>query len=154
MDAALRIAHAAKSFRVRSMIHLNPSTLRSHQKTDTFRTPPPHVLQETRLAAIRSPTEFFDYHRISRPADLNQATSVSTFSLTQKPKQQVSLTVIIISFFYIQRISYNTRYFSGAYMLQLILATLSPFFFKKKKISIKQKGNYGLIVAVLAVYAV
>ncbi|OBZ67103.1 PRA1-like protein [Grifola frondosa] len=55
--------------------------------------------RETRLSALRSPTEFFDHHRISRPADLNQATS---------------------------RISYNTRYFSG---------------------------NYGLIVALLAVYA-
>ncbi|KLO09240.1 prenylated rab acceptor PRA1 [Schizopora paradoxa] len=55
--------------------------------------------RESRLSALRSPTEFFDHHRISRPADLNQATS---------------------------RISYNTRYFSG---------------------------NYGLIVAVLFVYA-
>jgi len=57
-------------------------------------------LRETRLAGIRSPVEFFDYQRISRPADLNQATS---------------------------RISYNTRYFSG---------------------------NYSLIIAVLAVYAI
>ncbi|KAG6833529.1 hypothetical protein H0H87_005180 [Tephrocybe sp. NHM501043] len=57
-------------------------------------------LRETRLSGLRSPTEFFDYHRISRPADLNQATS---------------------------RISYNTRYFSG---------------------------NYSLIIAVLAVYAI
>ncbi|KAG6831685.1 hypothetical protein H0H92_008328 [Tricholoma furcatifolium] len=57
-------------------------------------------LRETKFSGIRSPTEFFDYHRISRPADLNQATS---------------------------RISYNTRYFSG---------------------------NYGLIIAVLAVYAI
>lgn len=56
-------------------------------------------LKETRLGTLRSPAEFFDVHRISRPADLNQATS---------------------------RISYNTRYFSG---------------------------NYGLIVAMLAVYA-
>jgi len=57
------------------------------------------AFRETRLSALRPPTEFFDFHRISRPADLNQATS---------------------------RISYNTRYFSG---------------------------NYGLIVALLAVYA-
>ncbi|KAF8628875.1 hypothetical protein AX15_003662 [Amanita polypyramis BW_CC] len=57
-------------------------------------------IRETRLSGLRSPSEFFDYHRVSRPADLNQATS---------------------------RISYNTRYFSG---------------------------NYGLIVAILAVYAV
>ncbi|KAK0195409.1 prenylated rab acceptor PRA1 [Armillaria mellea] len=69
MDAVLRVSDAVKAFR------------------------------ETRLSAIRPPSEFFDYHRISRPADLNQATS---------------------------RISYNTRYFSG---------------------------NYGLIIAVLAVYA-
>ncbi|KAG7446283.1 prenylated rab acceptor PRA1 [Guyanagaster necrorhizus] len=69
MDAVLRVTDAVKSFR------------------------------ETRLSAIRPPSEFFDYHRISRPADLNQATS---------------------------RVSYNTRYFSG---------------------------NYGLIIAVLAVYA-
>ncbi|KAH9954143.1 prenylated rab acceptor PRA1 [Russula dissimulans] len=56
-------------------------------------------IRETRLSALRSPSEFFDPNRISRPADLNQAVS---------------------------RISYNTRYFSG---------------------------NYGLIIAVLAVYA-
>ncbi|KAB5589115.1 hypothetical protein CTheo_7444 [Ceratobasidium theobromae] len=56
-------------------------------------------LRETRLSAMRGPREFFDVQRISRPADLNQATS---------------------------RISYNTRYFSG---------------------------NYGVIVAILAVYA-
>ncbi|KAI0063621.1 prenylated rab acceptor PRA1 [Artomyces pyxidatus] len=55
--------------------------------------------RETRLSALRPPQEFFDHNRLSRPADLNTA---------------------------VQRISYNTRYFSG---------------------------NYGLIVAVLAVYA-
>jgi len=55
--------------------------------------------RETRLSAFRSPVEFFDYQRISRPADLSTATS---------------------------RMSYNTKYFSG---------------------------NYSLIVAVLAVYA-
>ncbi|KAF8894035.1 PRA1 family protein-domain-containing protein [Infundibulicybe gibba] len=56
--------------------------------------------RETKLANLRPPQEFFDFHRISRPANLNQAT---------------------------ERISYNTGYFSG---------------------------NYGLIVAALAVYAV
>ncbi|KAF9454046.1 prenylated rab acceptor PRA1 [Macrolepiota fuliginosa MF-IS2] len=70
MDLALRVVETLKSFR------------------------------ETRLSGLRPPSEFFDYHRISRPADVNTATS---------------------------RISYNTRYFSG---------------------------NYGLIVASLAVYAV
>jgi len=69
METALRVVDALKSFR------------------------------ERRLSALRPPLEFFDYHRFSRPADLNQATS---------------------------RISYNTRYFSG---------------------------NYGVIVAILLVYA-
>jgi len=53
--------------------------------TDAFKS-----LKETRLSGLRPATEFFDYQRISRPADLNQATS---------------------------RISYNTRYFSGNYLL-------------------------------------
>jgi len=57
-------------------------------------------IKETRLSGLRPVTEFFDYQRLSKPADMNQATS---------------------------RISYNTRYFSG---------------------------NYLLIVALLAVYAV
>jgi len=70
MDTLIRVTDAVKSFR------------------------------ETRLSALRTPQEFFDVNRISRPADLNTATS---------------------------RISYNTRYFSG---------------------------NYGLIIAILAVYAV
>ncbi|KDR75201.1 hypothetical protein GALMADRAFT_249166 [Galerina marginata CBS 339.88] len=47
-------------------------------------------LRETKLSGLRPATEFFDFQRISRPADMNQATS---------------------------RISYNTRYFSGNYML-------------------------------------
>ncbi|KZP34365.1 prenylated rab acceptor PRA1 [Athelia psychrophila] len=58
MEYALRISDSVKSFR------------------------------ETRLSALRPPSEFFDVQRISRPADLNQATS---------------------------RISYNTKYFSGNY---------------------------------------
>ncbi|KAG8903001.1 hypothetical protein FRB99_003834 [Tulasnella sp. 403] len=45
-------------------------------------------VKETRLSGLRPVTEFFDHHRLSRPADLNTATS---------------------------RISYNTRYFSGNY---------------------------------------
>jgi hypothetical protein len=57
-------------------------------------------IKETRLSGLRPPQEFFDFHRISRPAGLDES---------------------------VQRISYNTRYFSG---------------------------NYGLIVAVLAVYAI
>ncbi|KDQ57827.1 hypothetical protein JAAARDRAFT_35520 [Jaapia argillacea MUCL 33604] len=55
--------------------------------------------RESRLSALRSPAEFFDYNRVSRPADFTQATT---------------------------RVTYNARYFSG---------------------------NYGAIVAVLAVYA-
>ncbi|KIJ19156.1 hypothetical protein PAXINDRAFT_166991 [Paxillus involutus ATCC 200175] len=53
-------------------------------------------IRETRLSALRSPTEFFDFHRISRPADTSQAVS---------------------------RITYNTRYFSGNYtLIVLVLA--------------------------------
>lgn len=63
MDALIRISDAMKSFR------------------------------EARLSGLRPPTEFFDFNRISRPADLNQATS---------------------------RISYNTRYFSGNYGLVVL----------------------------------
>ncbi|KAI0703393.1 prenylated rab acceptor PRA1 [Cerioporus squamosus] len=55
--------------------------------------------RETRLSALRAPTEFFDFNRVSRPADLNTAT---------------------------HRISYNTRYFSGV-KLQLIIALLAVY---------------------------
>ncbi|KAF9222771.1 prenylated rab acceptor PRA1 [Gyrodon lividus] len=59
--------------------------------TDTLK-----AIRETRLSALRSPTEFFDFHRISRPADTSQAVS---------------------------RITYNTRYFSGNYtLIVLVLA--------------------------------
>ncbi|KAJ7703012.1 prenylated rab acceptor PRA1 [Mycena rosella] len=57
--------------------------------TDSLRS-----FREARLSALRTPVEFFDVQRISRPADLNTATS---------------------------RISYNTRYFSGNYLLIIIL---------------------------------
>ncbi|POV96215.1 hypothetical protein PSHT_15240 [Puccinia striiformis] len=52
--------------------------------------------REQRLSAIRPFSEFFDYQRISRPNDLNGATS---------------------------RITYNTRHFSGNYAL--IVAALA-----------------------------
>ncbi|KAK7472700.1 Prenylated Rab acceptor 1 [Stygiomarasmius scandens] len=61
--------------------------------TDTIKS-----FRETKLASIRSPAEFFDYHRFSRPADFNQAT---------------------------QRMTYNTRYFSGNYVL--IIALLAVY---------------------------
>ncbi|KAH7888510.1 prenylated rab acceptor PRA1 [Phlebopus sp. FC_14] len=57
--------------------------------TDTVK-----AFRETRLSALRPPTEFFDFHRISRPADTNQAVS---------------------------RITYNTRYFSGNYTLIVVV---------------------------------
>jgi len=55
-------------------------------------------IKETRLSGLRPVSEFFDYQRVSRPADVNQATS---------------------------RISYNTRYFSGNYLL--IVAILAVY---------------------------
>ncbi|KAH9445538.1 hypothetical protein KEM48_004204 [Puccinia striiformis f. sp. tritici PST-130] len=54
--------------------------------------------REQRLSAIRPFSEFFDYQRISRPNDLNGATS---------------------------RITYNTRHFSGNYAL--IVAALAVY---------------------------
>ncbi|KZV81607.1 prenylated rab acceptor PRA1, partial [Exidia glandulosa HHB12029] len=49
--------------------------------------------QETRLSTLRPVTEFFDYNRISRPADLNTATQVCLHAV---------------------------RYFSGNYLLVVI----------------------------------
>ncbi|KAH7108491.1 prenylated rab acceptor PRA1 [Auriculariales sp. MPI-PUGE-AT-0066] len=49
--------------------------------------------REQRLSTLRPITEFFDYNRISRPADLNTMTT---------------------------RISYNTRYFSGNYIIVVL----------------------------------
>lgn len=37
-------------------------------------------MQETRLSALRPLSEFFDHHRLSKPADMNTATSVSRSS--------------------------------------------------------------------------
>jgi len=67
MEAALRVAEALKSFR------------------------------ETRLGGFRSPVEFFDFNRLSKPADLSTAVS---------------------------RISYNTRYFSGNYSLIILILAI------------------------------
>ncbi|KAG1746167.1 prenylated rab acceptor PRA1 [Suillus lakei] len=68
MEAVIRVTDALKSFR------------------------------ETRLSTLRTPAEFFDIHRISRPADFNTA---------------------------ISRLTYNTRYFSGNYTL--IVAALAVY---------------------------
>ncbi|KAF9517684.1 hypothetical protein BS47DRAFT_1314013 [Hydnum rufescens UP504] len=55
-------------------------------------------LRETRLSHLRPASEFFNHHQLSRPTDLNQATS---------------------------RISYNTRYFAGNY--SILIAILSIY---------------------------
>lgn len=59
-----------------------PERLKSFRVSFPPREPEPLrtiILQETRLSALRPVTEFFDHHRISRPADMNQATSVRYF---------------------------------------------------------------------------
>jgi PRA1 family protein 1 len=66
MDVLVRVTDAVKSLRVSDAVEHNDKISLQYL-----------VWQETRLAGIRSPVEFFDYQRISRPADLNQATSVS-----------------------------------------------------------------------------
>ena len=62
--------------------------------------------RQERLSTIRPLSEFFDHQRISRPADLNEAT---------------------------QRIIYNTRHFSGNYLIIIMLLAVyglltSPWF--------------------------
>ncbi|CDZ97005.1 Prenylated rab acceptor 1 [Phaffia rhodozyma] len=54
--------------------------------------------RETKLSALRPLNEFFDHQKLSRPVDMNEATS---------------------------RISYNTRYFSGNY--GVVIATLAIY---------------------------
>ena len=64
-------------------------------------TPPPHPVRdrfkdfcETRLSTVRPLNEFVDYNRISRPRDTNEA---------------------------VQRLTYNTRHFSGNYAVVIVL---------------------------------
>ncbi|KAL7281704.1 hypothetical protein ACG7TL_005022 [Trametes sanguinea] len=106
MEALMRATETIKSIRVRpSLPPMNPFCSRRSTHALSLAS----LIQETRLSALRPPSEFFDHTRISRPADLNQATHVR---ILLPPAS---------------RISYNTRYFSG---------------------------NYGLVVALLAVYAI
>jgi hypothetical protein len=65
MEAVIRVTDALKSFRVRSGLH-------ERQRLLTLK----NFIQETRLSTLRTPAEFFDVHRISRPADFNTAVSV------------------------------------------------------------------------------
>ncbi|WFC95616.1 Prenylated Rab acceptor 1 [Malassezia brasiliensis] len=66
--------------------------------------------RETRLSTVRPLNEFVDYHRISRPRDTNEA---------------------------VQRLTYNTRHFSGNYAVVIVLLAV-----------------YGLIMAPLLIVAV
>ncbi|WWC72195.1 uncharacterized protein I206_106155 [Kwoniella pini CBS 10737] len=50
--------------------------------------------RETKLSTLKSPQEFFDHRQLSRPANMNEATS---------------------------RITHNTRHFSGNYLLVIIV---------------------------------
>ncbi|GFZ50993.1 hypothetical protein JCM24511_08751 [Saitozyma sp. JCM 24511] len=54
--------------------------------------------RETKLSGLKPPQEFFDHRQLSRPKDLNEATS---------------------------RITYNTRHFSGNYLL--VIAILAVY---------------------------
>ncbi|KAA1093599.1 hypothetical protein PGTUg99_003638 [Puccinia graminis f. sp. tritici] len=88
--------------------------------------------REQRLSAIRPFSEFFDYQRISRPNDLNAATSVSpkqppfpsTIERISPNRRGSTLNSSMIGF-YLQRITYNTRHFSGNYAL--IVAALAVY---------------------------
>jgi hypothetical protein len=94
-------------------------------------------LQETRLAGIWYPVEFFDYQRISRPADLNQATSVSRKCHAFVPDSEwVIITVDILQH------SIFLRYVACELNNGLRIILISP-----------RPGNYNLVIAVLAVYA-
>ena len=123
MDAVLRVSDAVKAFRV-CRFPVLPGTL------DIF-----CLNQETRLSAIRPPSEFFDYHRISRPADLNQATSVCSFA-----PHLASLQFNVL----MSRESHTTHDTSQVCTARNI---------RMRKSSLYMTGNYGLIIAVLAVYA-
>ena len=67
MDMFMSVPERLKTFRVRQLQDLHILWLTA--------------LQETRLSALRPLGEFFDHHRLSRPADMNQATSVSRTAL-------------------------------------------------------------------------
>lgn len=71
MEALMRVSETLKSFKVRL-------TNRNNGEFSGFKLP--FSLKEARLSGLRPPSEFFDYQRISRPADFNQASSVSLVS--------------------------------------------------------------------------
>jgi hypothetical protein len=83
MEVALRAVNTIKSLGVRlknsgilsSRIGL--TNTQSRLRTDS---------QDTRLSALRPPSEFFDPNRITRPADLNQAVSVRWIPSRLSPK--------------------------------------------------------------------
>lgn len=75
MEALMRATETIKAFRVRSKL---PSIrlFRARRTHPSFLPSLLSNIQETRLSNIRGPAEFFDYNRVSRPADLNQTTHV------------------------------------------------------------------------------
>ena len=98
-----------------------------------------NYLQETRLSALRPPSEFFDHNRLSRPTDLNQAVTVRRCRLFQ-------LLVLI------DRPKKKTAHFIQ-HSLFLWYIKSSPLSLVATNLTYLCLGNYGLIIAVLAVYA-
>jgi len=91
MEAAMRAIDTIKSIRVRPSEGRFSNWIR--RETNNSST------QETRLSALRPPSEFFDPNRISRPADINQAVSVRRFFravLPQKSSSYIYLTAHIV----------------------------------------------------------
>ncbi|CDO70592.1 hypothetical protein BN946_scf184656.g7 [Trametes cinnabarina] len=127
MEALMRATETIKSIRVRPRLaSINP--FRSRQSTHAYDLSLGSILQETRLSALRPPSEFFDHTRISRPADLNQATHVrNPAPFSPLASQRSSRMNARLSF------RLNSAY-------RTTLAT-------------SQVRNYSLIVILLAVYA-
>lgn len=73
----MRATETIKAFRVRSKLP-SITLFRARRTHPTFLPSLVSNIQETRLSNIRGPAEFFDYNRVSRPADLNQTTHVRT----------------------------------------------------------------------------
>ena len=73
MEAAMRAVDTIKSFRVTFFSFRWSSGINADVYFGRL------DIQETRLSALRPPSEFFDHNRISRPTDFNQAVSVRRF---------------------------------------------------------------------------
>ena len=111
------------------------------------------LAQETRMNGFRTPMEFFDFNRLSRPADFSTAVSVSLARVTFAPIRTGGAGVFLVSLMVFPAAPYCSAYHTTPDTFQVSRHHPCKPGWPTICLPAHRLGNYSLIILILAVYA-